>query len=501
MNFKSYALAACALLVSVAFSQDRTYKVREGDSLSKIASRTGVSQSQILKANKLANPHKLKPGVSLRIPKAFAAKSSQVGSKTVSKPSKGGYAVKPGDVDEKIAKRLGVSVAQLRAANPGVKWTRLQIGQSIRVPGSSAPAKSSKVASKSGATPRLANFSNSYKVKEGDNDWIIAKRVGTTPSKIRAANPGLNWERIRPGQTIKVPGSPKPTLASGTKINSRYAIIASNAVNVRAKPETGARKVTQVDQGRRVVLLDRASGWYKVQFGGGTTGWVRGDFLAATKAPAKAKPVYASNKTRNSRASSSKTTVASTNRPRGRRGDGLVASLTPPDTELAVLKDAYSLKGNLRYKWGSMSRSAADCSGFVSVVYKGQGIKLPRTSREMSTHGQAVGKSGLKPGDLVFFHTRRSSRVNHVGIYAGNGKFIHSSSSYGGVRVDKIDSGYYSRAFAGARRVTNSPKTVSTKKEPKKEETRSEQKNAEPADAPKPVEPSKPVPGADDIIK
>lgn len=66
----------------------------------------------------------------------------------------------------------------------------------------------------------------------------------------------------------------------------------------------------------------------------------------------------------------------------------------------------------------------------------------------------------MKPGDLVFFHTTRSG-ISHVGMYVGSGKFVHSSSQKsGGVRVDNLDSGYYSKAFRGARRVgkvTNEP--------------------------------------------
>ena len=122
-----------------------------------------------------------------------------------------------------------------------------------------------------------------------------------------------------------------------------------------------------------------------------------------------------------------------------------------------VIKTAYAQMGK-RYIWGSTDRSNGgfDCSGLVNYAYRTNGVKLPRTSREMATVGQTVKKSAMKPGDLVFFNTRRSSRINHVGMYIGNGKFIHSSSGQGGVRVDSINSGYYSRKMVTAKRVVKS---------------------------------------------
>jgi cell wall-associated NlpC family hydrolase len=73
-----------------------------------------------------------------------------------------------------------------------------------------------------------------------------------------------------------------------------------------------------------------------------------------------------------------------------------------------------------------------DCSGFVSYVFKKFGITLQRTSAGMGNGGKPVEKSALKPGDLVFFDTNGGlNRINHVGIYIGDGKFIHASSYLG----------------------------------------------------------------------
>lgn len=107
------------------------------------------------------------------------------------------------------------------------------------------------------------------------------------------------------------------------------------------------------------------------------------------------------------------------------------------------------------YIWGGTTLSVGtDCSGFTSSVYKHFGIPISRTSRSQYSNGSAVSRSDLKKGDLVFFDTNGSNNgsISHVGIYAGNGQFVHSSSKRG-VIVSDLTSGYYNGAYVGARRV------------------------------------------------
>ncbi len=88
-----------------------------------------------------------------------------------------------------------------------------------------------------------------------------------------------------------------------------------------------------------------------------------------------------------------------------------------------------------RYVWGATGPDKFDCSGFTQKVFKIVGINLPRVSREQAKVGKYVTFDALKKGDIVFFDTKRkrTGRVNHVGIYLEDGKFIHASS--GGKRV------------------------------------------------------------------
>ena len=96
------------------------------------------------------------------------------------------------------------------------------------------------------------------------------------------------------------------------------------------------------------------------------------------------------------------------------------------------------------------SPSGFDCSGFVSYVFKNFGYTVNRTAASMYTNGVAVDKSELQIGDAVFFASSSES-IGHVGIYIGDGEFIHSSSGCGYVTISGLDESYYSRMYVGAR--------------------------------------------------
>ena len=81
------------------------------------------------------------------------------------------------------------------------------------------------------------------------------------------------------------------------------------------------------------------------------------------------------------------------------------------------------------------------------------GVELPRTSREQFGAGEAVGREELEPGDLVFFRNTDRRGISHVGIYIGEGRFLHAASRQRLVVVDGLDQPYFAQRFAGGRRI------------------------------------------------
>lgn len=127
---------------------------------------------------------------------------------------------------------------------------------------------------------------------------------------------------------------------------------------------------------------------------------------------------------------------------------------------MSVISTANSLLGRVKYSFGSNSITSSggvgDCSSFVQYVFKQNGLNLPRTAESQynSDKGKKVDKNNLQVGDVVFFKGTYKSGISHVGIYAGNGEFIHNSSAKGGTVKSSLNSDYYKNHYAGAVRYT-----------------------------------------------
>lgn len=136
------------------------------------------------------------------------------------------------------------------------------------------------------------------------------------------------------------------------------------------------------------------------------------------------------------------------------RPEALEAPTPATEKSQELLLYALSLNGTA-YKYGGRSvDSGFDCSGFVTHVFRqAAGLALPHTARAISQSGEQIAKAELQPGDLVFFNTLRRA-FSHVGIYLGDNRFIHASSSTSGdVMVSDLTAKYWSQRFNGARRI------------------------------------------------
>lgn len=132
-----------------------------------------------------------------------------------------------------------------------------------------------------------------------------------------------------------------------------------------------------------------------------------------------------------------------------------VADENPPEQPSGMVERALSWLG-VRYRFGGQDeKKGVDCAGLVRRVFGSFAIDLPRTAAAQFKQGCIVERDELQPGDLVFFRNTYKKGISHVGIYIGNGEFVHAASRRRSVVVDRLETPYFSKHFAGGRRIMN----------------------------------------------
>jgi cell wall-associated NlpC family hydrolase len=246
-------------------------------------------------------------------------------------------------------------------------------------------------------------------VQAGDSLWAISERAHVQVSKIESLNHLTDRSVLQPGQRLVIgdrliataPPIHRAPIALHAAISPRHALAFLGA----ARPKTSVRQLTRttMSAGSARTLATQAV-WN------------------ATHVGATAPPLIA---------------------PFGFAQEALALDARITGTALRYL--------GVPYVWGGTSFGGVDCSGFVYAVFAKNGIYLPRTADAQYESGRHVSTRDLRAGDLVFFQTY-SLGASHVGIYLGNGRFVHASSS-NGVRVDQLAEDYYSERYLGARRL------------------------------------------------
>lgn len=229
-----------------------------------------------------------------------------------------------------------------------------------------------------------------------------------------------------------------------TKENAElgYGSITGDGVNLRCGPSTDYGSVATANSGETCYILGLNEGWYKVLYEGNTC-YVRSDFLDLTEIPYEnqASP----NSPRYYRHGKPIGTL-----PSGSSGSSSDSGYRATGSE--ILAEAENYLGT-PYVNGGASPSGFDCSGFTYYVLKQCGYAPYRTPADQYQQGTAVDKSDLQPGDIVFFANTYASGISHVGIYAGDGQFIHSPNSRSTVSYSDLTSGYWANHYYGARRM------------------------------------------------
>jgi uncharacterized protein YgiM (DUF1202 family) len=219
------------------------------------------------------------------------------------------------------------------------------------------------------------------------------------------------------------PGEPEVAVkVNGEKEEAKAGWVSRPTVNIRASADGDSQVLVVADVGTEIVITDRQGEWYKVTLGNGTTGWVNSALI----------------ETRAERAASAEGASSSSDSgpPRGRE----------------VVREAMKHLGK-SYVRGASGSDAFDCSGFTSYVYRRFGVELARTTTGQYLQGHPVSRDDLQPGDVVVFRNTYRAGISHVGLYVGQGRFIHASNSRSGVKISDLDSSYYAQRYAGSRRM------------------------------------------------
>ena len=228
-------------------------------------------------------------------------------------------------------------------------------------------------------------------------------------------------------------------ISSVMNIEVGYAqVTVSSSLNMRAKPSTSGSKVTQLPNGAKCEIIGVNSGWLKVNYKNYTGYIFPGDdsdpYVKIVEAPS---------------GSSSTTPGTTPTTPAAPKPEP--APVTPTVNPLRQQIVDYAAKYlGVPYVYGGSTPKGFNCSGLVKYVYNHFDISVARTSaKQYSTSVTKISKDELQLGDLVFFSGDTPGRVGHVGIYVGNGQFIHAPRPGKNVCYERLNNSYYVEHYIG----------------------------------------------------
>lgn len=218
----------------------------------------------------------------------------------------------------------------------------------------------------------------------------------------------------------------------------------NSSVNVRKSASTSSDILTTLTTNTEVTVVGEEGDWYKITYRD-YTGYISKSFVSDKQ--------VATSRGNFSREQNSTSTAPEENTTQ----DDLPETTVPATSSEGGGNIAEFAKKYLgsSYAYGGTTPSGFDCSGFVYFVYNSCGYQLSRSCSVQATSGVGVSKSELAEGDMVFFNNTSDGSIGHVGIYIGDGRFIHAANPSKGVKTDTLNSGYYNTYFYSARRLAN----------------------------------------------
>ena len=394
-----FALSVSVLSAQAAVKTTK-HKIKNGETLYTIAHKHHTTIAEVQKANGLKKDERLKIGRILKVPTNTYFPNKKKTTHMFAK-----HSVKNGETLYIIAHNHHTTIAEVEKANGLEKGERLKIGRVLKVPTDTYfpnTKKSIKTAHKTAKKTTTYRFTK-YSIKKGETLYSIAHKNHTTIAEVQKVNGLKKGERLKIGRVLKVPTNtyhaPKVKLAKTTHKNKKIKV-------ARTHKKSNKKLVASLSH-LETISLDKGTVSKKEK----KSSFSLGDLLFSTHSSGTSK-------------SSKITSLA-------------------------------KKKLGRRYVWGATGeKNTFDCSGFTTYVYKKNGIKLPRRAIAQSKYGKYVPRKNLQKGDLIFFDTSKHHKgyVNHVGIYLGNGKFIHASSAKKKVVITSLNKRFYSQRYKGARR-------------------------------------------------
>ncbi|WP_244913445.1 LysM peptidoglycan-binding domain-containing protein [Heyndrickxia sporothermodurans] len=411
---KTFVSVAATTIITTAIatpSMAATYKVKNGDSLWKIANKYDTTVANLKKLNNLKSDM-IKPNQVLTVSKSTKTVSKVSTAKNTSTSKT--YTVKKGDSLSKIANMYKVSVANLKSWNH-LKSNIIYPGDKLKVSSqNSTTSQSKKTAATNKTTSPTTTVGTSYLVKSGDTLSKIGKQFGVSVAELKKLNK-LTSDMIYVGQKLII----KKQAGQATT---------TPKVNTPAKSPSHSTGTTYI-----VKSGDTLSKIGK-EFGVSVAELKKLNKLTSDM-------IYVGQKLNIKQQAGQTAAPPKVDKPAG---------LSSTFSVKKVIDTAKKLVGT-PYVWAGATPSGFDCSGFIYYVYNNAGLSLPRISSEGYYNRSYYVTKSPQQGDLVFFTGTYKSGISHLGIYIGNNQFIHASSD--GVQLSSLDNSYWKSHFDGFKRL------------------------------------------------
>lgn len=236
----------------------------------------------------------------------------------------------------------------------------------------------------------------------------------------------------------------EPKTQEVTKLEKTGYVDAEGLI-VREEASTSSKELDCLSRNNKVEITGEIDGWYQIKIKG-NIGYVASKYISDTKTVETTSRSGNSIKTENIIPMEEQENIQKENKAESENEKSGVTGTKVVEYAKQYLKSKYVLGG-------ISPLTGFDCSGFTLYVYKHFGISLNRSSSGQIENGVAVEKDDLQLGDIVVFNNTLNTKIGHVGIYIGEGNFIHASNPSEGVKITSLSSSYYNKRYVGARRV------------------------------------------------